>query len=81
MKLTTACLLASVALTPFAAFAQSSEATYCQALVKLYREVNKGTTSVEGAEAINQCNQGNTAAGIPVLEKALTDAKVSLPAR
>jgi hypothetical protein len=43
--------------------------------------VNKGTASGTGAEAINQCNQGNTAAGIPVLEKALTDAKVSLPAR
>jgi hypothetical protein len=81
MKLITACLLASVALTPFATFAQSSDATYCQALAKLYREVNTGTASGAGAEAINQCNQGNTAAGIPVLEKAITDAKVSLPAR
>jgi hypothetical protein len=81
MKLITACLLASVALTPFAAFAQSSDAAYCQALAKRYREVNTGTTSAAAAEAINQCNQGNTAAGIPVLEKSLTDAKVSLPAR
>jgi hypothetical protein len=81
MKFIAACLLASVAFTPFAAFAQSSDATYCQALAKLYREVNKGTASGAGAEAINQCNQGNTAAGIPVLEKSLTDAKVSLPPR
>ena len=61
--------------------AQQSDAAYCQALAKLYREVNKGTASGAGAEAINQCNQGNTAAGIPVLEKSLTDAKVSLPKR
>jgi hypothetical protein len=81
MKFSAACLLASVALTPFAAFAQSSDAAYCQKLAKLYREVNKGTASGAGAEAINQCNQGNTAAGIPTLEKSLTDAKVSLPPR
>jgi hypothetical protein len=81
MKLIAACLLASVAFTPFATFAQSSDAAYCQALAKLYREVNKGTASGAGAEAINQCNQGNTAAGIPTLEKSLTDAKVSLPPR
>jgi len=81
MKVITACLLASVAFTPFATFAQSSDATYCQALAKLYREVNKATASGAAAEAMNQCNQGNTAAGIPVLEKALTDAKVSLPPR
>jgi hypothetical protein len=81
MKFIAACLLTSVAFTTFAAFAQSSDAAYCQKLAKLYREVNTGTTSGAGAEAINQCNQGNTAAGIPVLEKALTDAKVSLPAR
>jgi hypothetical protein len=81
MKVITACLLASVAFAPLAAFAQSSDATYCQALSKLYREVNKATASATAAEAMNQCSQGNTAAGIPVLEKELRDAKVSLPAR
>ena len=81
MKVIATCLLASVAFIPFATFAQSSDATYCQALAKLYREVSTGTTSAAAAEAMNQCNQGNTSAGIPVLEKALTDAKVSLPAR
>jgi hypothetical protein len=50
-------------------------------LSKLYREVNKATASATAAEAMNQCSQGNTAAGIPVLEKELRDAKVSLPAR
>ena len=81
MKFIATCLVASVAFTPLAALAQQSDAAYCQALAKLYREVNKGTASGAGAEAINQCNQGNTAAGIPVLEKSLTDAKVSLPKR
>jgi hypothetical protein len=32
-------------------------------------------------EAINQCDKGNTAASIPVLEKALTDDTVTLPPR
>ena len=81
MKIVATCLIAGVVLSPLAAVAQSSDAAYCAKLAKLYREVNTGTASGAGAEAINQCNQGNTAAGIPVLEKALTDAKVSLPAR
>ena len=82
MKLIATCLIAGVMLAPLAAVAQSSDANYCAALAKLYREVNTGSTpNSAAAEAINQCNQGNTAAGIPVLEKALTDAKVSLPSR
>jgi hypothetical protein len=68
-----------VVLSPLAALAY--DASYCAALSKLYREVNKGTASGATAEAMNQCSQGNTAAGIPVLEKALPDAKVSLPKR
>jgi hypothetical protein len=31
--------------------------------------------------AIDQCNKGNTAAGIPVLEQKLRNAKVDLPPR
>jgi hypothetical protein len=33
------------------------------------------------AAAMSQCSAGNTAAGIPALEKVLTDNKVKLPAR
>ena len=79
MKLIATCLIAGVVLSPLAALAD--DASYCAALSKLYREVNTGTASGAAAEAMNQCSQGNTAAGIPVLEKALTDAKVSLPKR
>ena len=80
MKFVAACLVAGVVLSPLAALAD--DASYCASLSKLYREVSKGNTpNASAAEAMNQCSQGNTAAGIPVLEKALTDAKVSLPAR
>jgi hypothetical protein len=81
MKTLTVSLLATIALAPLAALAQSADAKYCQALAETYRKIGVANTDAAIPEAINQCNQGNTAAGIPVLEKALTDAKVSLPPR
>ena len=33
------------------------------------------------AAVIEQCRAGNTAAGIPVLEKKLRDARIDLPSR
>jgi hypothetical protein len=70
-----------MALAPVVAFGQSSDAQYCQALADLYRKVNKNNYEANVPTAIAECNKGNTAAGIPVLEKALTDAKVTLPTR
>jgi hypothetical protein len=81
MKIAAVCLTAAVALAPFTAFAQSSDAVYCKALADTYRKTNSQNMDAAVPEAINQCNQGNTAAGIPVLEKALKDAKVTLPPR
>ena len=76
------CLGASMALAlPFAALAQSTDAQYCQKLADLYRTTNGQNMDASAPEAMNQCNKGNTAAGIPVLEKLLKDAKVTLPAR
>jgi hypothetical protein len=75
------CLIAGMALAPFTSFGQSADAKYCQSLADLYRTTNRQNTDANVPEAINQCNKGNTAAGIPVLEKALTDAKVTLPPR
>ncbi len=72
---------------PLAASAQSSDADYCKALVAKYetyvvhiygRSPNLG--SVDGSVAAEQCKAGN-AAGIPVLERKLRDARVDLPAR
>jgi hypothetical protein len=74
-------LLATTVLAPLAAVAQSADAKYCQALAETYRKIGVANTDAAIPEAINQCNQGNTAAGIPVLEKALKDNKVSLPPR
>ena len=74
------CLSAGVALAlPFAAFAD--DASYCKALADLYRQTNGQNMDASAPEAMNQCNKGNTAAGIPVLEKALKDQKATLPAR
>ena len=36
---------------------------------------------LDGQVAVEQCKEGNTAAGIPVLERKLQDAKVGLPNR
>jgi len=71
---------ASIAL-PFAAFAQSADAKYCEALSVEYRKLNTDASTGPQADAMAQCKAGNTAAGIPVLEKALKDGKVTLPSR
>jgi hypothetical protein len=65
---------------PFGAvFAQSADVAYCKQLSSLYREVNRGADPTgAGAQAMSQCDT-NPGAGIPFLEKSLTDAKVSLP--
>ena len=74
------CLGAGMALVlPFAALAD--DAAYCKALADAWRKTNSQSMGAEVPEAINQCNKGNTAAGIPVLEKALKDAKMALPPR
>jgi hypothetical protein len=81
MRILGTCLIAGMALAPFAASGQSADAKYCQSLADLYRSLNQQNMDANVPEAINQCNQGNTAVGIPVLEKALKDAKVTLPPR
>jgi hypothetical protein len=81
MKIVGACLFSVIALAPLAAFAQVSDAVYCDRLATAYRTLNSQNMDATVPEAINQCKQGNTAAGIPVLEKALKDAKGTLPSR
>ena len=80
MKILGTFLIAGIALAPLTAFGLSADANYCQLLADLNRE-SDDSPNIDAAvqEAINQCNKGNTAAGIPVLEKALTDDKVTLP--
>lgn len=60
---------------------------YCAQLSALYRRYlgnsaeGKTFPDVAAATAISECERGNTAAGIPVLEKKLRDARFTLPKR
>lgn len=60
----------------------ANDMAYCKEMSARYRRY-LGQASTEGdiAKAMYDCESGNTAAGIPVLEKALRDAKLSLPPR
>ena len=90
MKISARCMAtAFAAALPLAAAAQTSDAAYCQALTQKYEVYvsnmavgrSPGAGTIDGTVAIEQCKAGNTAAGIPVLERKLRDAKVDLPAR
>lgn len=66
--------------------AQADDMAYCAQLSDLYRRFlgNIGERSfpdVQASVAMDQCARGNTAAGIPVLEKKLRDARFTLPKR
>jgi hypothetical protein len=83
MTPTTKLLVACLALgLPFTAFAQSADAKYCQALADVYRKTvaHDTTPNAEVPTAVAKCQAGDTS-GIPVIEKALKDAKVELPPR
>jgi hypothetical protein len=84
MTTMTKVLLAAAAFAlPFAAAAQSNDAKYCKALSDTYRQtVAKDTTpNADVPVAMAKCEAGDPAVGIPILEKALKDAKVNLPPR
>jgi hypothetical protein len=73
---------------PLTVFAQTDDAAYCKALANKYEAFVsnlKGHSiqpgGLDGNVAIAQCREGNTAAGIPVLERKLKDAKIDLPKR
>jgi hypothetical protein len=81
-------LLAVVAVAlPGVAFAQSSDAQYCTALVSKYEQYldmsskrGQQPQSLEARTAVEKCQAGDPA-GIPGIEKALEDAKYGLPSR
>jgi hypothetical protein len=81
-------LLLLPVLLPFPTFAQSDDAAYCAQLGALARRyIVGGTAQGEGFPdqvtmgAIADCNKGNTAAGIKVLERKLRDNGFTLPKR
>lgn len=80
-------LLASLAL-PVTASAQAGDAGYCQALSDKYQRYVVGTSgtgrssapNLSVVEAASKCNS-DAGGSIPVLEKALKDARLDLPPR
>jgi hypothetical protein len=72
----------AMALPLTVAFAQSpDDVSYCQSLSGLVRTINRGNDpSGPGPQAMATCTT-SPGASIPVLERLLTDAKVSLPPR
>ena len=80
---TVALILVSAGIAlPFTAFAQSSDVDYCNKLSATYRSVVMGnaTPQAQIPEVMSKCSS-SPATSIPVLEKALTDNKVTLPSR
>ena len=80
-------LLLGLALAlPVTAQAQSGDSGYCQALATKYKRYvvgNSGsgkmaTPNISTETAITKCNS-DPVGSIPVLEKALTDARLDLP--
>jgi hypothetical protein len=73
----------SLLAAPIVASAQSSDADYCRALAETYRNTVPTTADPNAIvpAAMSKCAAGDTAAGIPVLERALREAKVNLPSR
>jgi hypothetical protein len=90
MRTSKLCVVAGVLVTlPLAASAQSADTKYCQALGAKYENyVHSMTDQQRGAQpptanvgnAVSKCGSAPGDA-IPVLEKALKDAKVDLPPR
>jgi hypothetical protein len=76
-----------VAFSPAPSMAQGGDATYCARLSELVirylgKQIN-GENRPDAASlvAMDRCSHGDTAAGIPVLERKLQEAGFTLPAR
>jgi len=86
MKLAVGGLLAAAFMVAAGVPAQANDAAYCSALVQKYERhlvgesKNRPPAGVETRQAAEQCKAGDTK-GIPVLEKALSSAKIPLPSR
>lgn len=85
MKVATSCLwalLVPVLAAPALAQSNQNDMIYCKAMIASYRDFARSAqVDAEVAVAIAQCDSGNAAAAIPVLEKHLKAAKVPLPPR
>ena len=87
MSVAVGAMLAAAILLPAVASANSSDVAYCDALVQKYeRHLNVGSSKsrppqgLEARVAVERCKAGD-ASGIAAIEKALENAKISLPPR
>jgi len=77
------CLLSLAEAAP----ARADDMAYCADLSDMYKRYlgqssNRGPIpDAAASNAMTACQRGNTAAGIPVLEKRLLDARFTLPKR
>ncbi len=81
-------LAALLVLVSTAASAQKSDAEYCAELTALANKFvsggggdGKSFPDLFTQDAISDCQKGNYAKGIPVLEKRLRNSRVTLPPR
>jgi hypothetical protein len=76
-----------VALAPAPGLAQGSDAAYCAKLAELVtkyigKQINgQNRPDSESLVAMDRCDHGDTAAGIPILERKLRSGGFTLPPR
>lgn len=58
-----------------------SDTDYCRKLSVLYRRFRTSQIDQDAAEAMSRCETADAASAIPVLEQALTNMRIRLPAR
>ena len=87
MSVTVGAMLVAAILLPAVASANSSDVAYCNALVQKYeRNLAIGSAKsqppqgLEARAAVERCKAGDTS-GISAIEKALENAKITLPTR
>jgi hypothetical protein len=85
-----ACLsMTLAAVSALAEQAQASDTDYCRALARTYEtyiaNMASGRSPMPESPDVkiakDHCDKGDTAAGIPVLEQKLRNAKINLPPR
>lgn len=87
MRTVTALLVVIVSMAVAGAHAQTDDLAYCESLYAMFERyvpsLSKGHNAggYDAQAAVDQCRQGNTAAGIASLEKKLRDNRFTLPPR
>ena len=87
MRTVIAALVVVVSLGVAGARAQTDDLAYCESLYAMFERyvpsLSKGHNAggFDAQALVDQCRQGNTAAGIAALEKKLRDNRFTLPAR